>query len=122
MRFVVAILNSRLMRYMYRVSVRESAQKAFPQVKVRSLRSLPIRAVDPGSERDKEIHNLLVTRVHRLIELHACMETAETAHDRQVLSRRILGLDREVDRLVERMYGLSETEVAQVVRYLAETG
>ena len=49
------------------------------------------------------------------------METAETAHDRQVLSRRILGLDREVDRLVERMYGLSETEVAQVVRYLAET-
>ena len=121
-RFVVAILNSRLMRYMYRVSVRESAQKAFPQVKVRSLRSLPIRAVDPGSERDKEIHNLLVNRVHRLIELHACMETAETAHDRQVLSRRILGLDREVDRLVERMYGLSETEVAQVVRYLAETG
>ena len=74
-RFVVAILNSRLMRYVYRVSVRESAQKAFPQVKVRSLRSLPIRAVDPGSERDKEIHNLLVTRVHRLIELHACMET-----------------------------------------------
>ena len=120
-RFVVAILNSRLMRYVYRASVRESAQKAFPQVKVRSLRSLPIRAVDPRSERDREIHDLLVTRVHRLIDLHACVETAETAHDRQVLSRRIIGLDREVDQWVERMYGLSEAEVAQVVQYLAET-
>ena len=121
-RFVVAILNSRLMRYVYKVSVRESAQKAFPQVKVRSLRSLPIRSVDPGSERDREIHDLLVTRVHRLTDLHERVETAETAHDRQVLSRRILGVDREVDRLVERMYGLSEGEIAQVVRYLAETG
>ena len=121
-RFVVAILNSRLMRYVYRVSVRESSQKAFPQVKVRSLRSLPIRAIDPESERDREIHDLLVNRVRQLIDLHASVGAAETAHERQVLTRRIRGLDREVDQLVERMYGLSEAEVAQVVQYLAEKG
>ena len=121
-RFVVAILNSRLMRYVYSVAVRESAQKAFPQVKVRSLRSLPIRGIDPGSERDREIHDLLVIQVQRLIDLHGCVEKAETAHDRQVLSRRIRGLDGEVDQLVERLYDLSETEVSQVVQYLAGTG
>jgi len=121
-RFVVAILNSRLMRYVYSVAVRESAQKAFPQVKVRSLRSLPIKAIDPGSERDKEVHDLLVDHVQRLIDLHACVATTETAHDRKVLSRRIQGLDREVDQLVERLYGLSEAEVSQVVRYLAGLG
>lgn len=121
-RFVVAILNSRLTRYVYRVAVRESAQKAFPQVKVRSLRSLPIRAIDPGSERDKQIHDLLVSQVQRLIDLHGCVETAVTDHDRQVLSRRIRGLDREVDQLVERLYDLSEAEVSQVVQYLAGTG
>ena len=120
-RFVVAILNSRLMRYVYSISVRESAQRSFPQVKVRSLRSLPIRAIDPDSERDKEIHDLLVTQVQRLIELHTGVETAETTHDREVLNRRILGLEREVDHLVERLYELSETEVAQVVRYFTET-
>ena len=121
-RFVVAILNSRLMRYVYTVAVKESAQKAFPQVKVRSLRSLPIRAIDPDSKPDKEIHDLLVTRVQRLIDLHRYVETAETAHDREVLGRRIRGLDREVDQLVERLYDLSEAEVAQVVQYLEETG
>ena len=117
-RFVVAILNSRLMRYVYSVAVRESDQKAFPQVKVRSLRSLPIRAIDPESERDKEIHDLLANHVQRLIDLHACVDTADTAHDRQVLNRRIRWLDREVDRLVERLYDLSEAEVSQVVEYL----
>ncbi len=119
-RFVVAILNSRLMRYAYRVAVREAAQKAFPQVKVRSLRSLPIRAIDQECKQDKKNHDLLVSRVDQLIGLHALVETATTAHDRQVISRQILGLNREVDRLVEHMYGLSEAEVAQVVRYLGK--
>ena len=121
-RFVVAILNSRLMRYVYRVSVRESSQKAFPQVKVRSLRCLPIRAVDLESERDRETHDLLVARVHQLLDLHARLGAAETAHERQVLTRRIRGLDRDVDQLVERMYDLSEAEVAHVIGYLGETG
>ena len=120
-RFVVAVLNSRLMRYVYRVSVMESSQKAFPQVKVRSLRSLPIRAIARGSRGDDEIHDLLVTQVQRLIELYGSLETAETPHDRRVVSRRIHGLDLEVDELVERMYVLTDAEVAQVVRYLAET-
>ena len=62
-----------------------------------------------------------VTQVQRLVELQACVETTATAHDQQVLSRRILGLEREVDDLIERMYELSEAEVAQVVRYLTET-
>lgn len=121
-RFVVAVLNSRLIRYVYRVSVVESAQKAFPQVKVGSLRSLPVRAVDQRSERDKHIHDSLVARVHQLIELHTLVESTETSHDRQVLNRRIIGLDREIDQLVERMYDLSESEVSQVVQYLGETG
>ena len=120
-RFVVGILNSRLMRYVYKVTVRESSQKAFPQVKVRSLRSLPIRAVDPESERDTRSHDLLVRRVQQLIELHALVETRETDHERQVLTRRLRGLDREVDRLVEGVYGLSESEVAQVIHYLGES-
>ncbi len=121
-RFVVAILNSRLMRYVYSVLVKESAQKAFPQVKVGSLRALPIRAVDLNSEWDKKVHDLLVTRVDRLIELHACVESAETDHERQVLKRRIQGIDREVDQLVEKMYGLSATEVDQIRCHLTETG
>ena len=69
-----------------------------------------------------KIHDGLVTRAQQLIDLHARIETAETAHDQQVLSRRIQGLDREVDQLVEEMYDLSEAEVEQVAQYVEQMG
>ncbi len=119
-RFLVGILNSRLMRYVYKVSIRESAQKAFPQVKVRSLRSLPIRAIDHGQKRDKEFHDLLVDHVDKLIMLYELAEATTTGHDYRVLIRRIRGMERDVDQLVERMYDLSESEVTQVIQYLDE--
>ena len=40
--YVVGLLNSRLFRFLYTTAVRESAQASFPQVKVRSLRDLPV--------------------------------------------------------------------------------
>lgn len=119
-RFVVAVLNSRLMRYAYKVLVAESEQKAFPQVKVRALRGLPIRSIE--SSTTKDAHDILSSLVDELVGLYAAMESAETAHDRQVLKRRIHGLDGEVDRQVEEMYGLSDSEVGQVEQYLDGLG
>ena len=119
-RFVVALLNSRLMRYAYKVLVAESEQKAFPQVKVRALRALPIRAVESATAR--EAHDVLANQVDELVDLYTAMGAAETAHDRQVLKRRIHGLDGEIDRQVEEMYGLSDSEVAEVRRYLDGLG
>lgn len=121
-RFVVAILNSRLMRYVYRVLIAESAQRAFPQVKVRSLRSLPIRAIDKESATDRNFHDILVSSVDQMVELSVRAEMAETAHDREVIHRRAHALDKEVDRLVDRMYSLSNDEIGQVREYLSESG
>src|SRR5690606_28502242 len=44
---IVAVLNSRLLDYLYRGTVTETRQQAFPQVKVRSVRQLPVWLPDP---------------------------------------------------------------------------
>ncbi|MEX0700891.1 MAG: TaqI-like C-terminal specificity domain-containing protein [Planctomycetales bacterium] len=119
-RFVVAILNSRLMRYVYSTTVKESGQKAFPQVKVRALRALPIRAIDFTSEEERTAHDSLVARVDEMIELHARQDQATTPHAREVLNRRVASLDEEIDRMVENLYGLSEEEISQVETYFAD--
>jgi len=62
--FVVALLNSRLMRWVYQRLVPESGQKAFPQVKVKSLRALPIKRRDMASRREQT----LMQEVARLAE------------------------------------------------------
>ncbi|MEX0718885.1 MAG: hypothetical protein WD066_19990, partial [Planctomycetaceae bacterium] len=121
-RFVVAVLNSRLMRYVYSMTVQESGQKAFPQVKVRALRGLPIRAVDFTNEEERTSHDSLVARVDEMIELHARQDQAMTPHAREALNRRIASLDEGIDRMIEKLYGLSEEEIAQVETCLAGSG
>jgi len=44
-RFMLALLNSRLLNWYYKSRFREASQRAFPQVKVSYLRQLPIRSI-----------------------------------------------------------------------------
>lgn len=60
-KYLVALLNSKLLRWAYRASTRETAQRAFPQVKVRALRALPIRALDLKNDRDRNFHDKIAT-------------------------------------------------------------
>lgn len=70
-RFLVGVLNSTLMRVLYRLTVAESRQRAFPQVKVASLRRLPIKWPDLRCPGDRACHDRVVQVVDRLLELGA---------------------------------------------------
>ena len=117
--FVVGLLNSRLMRYVYQVSVSESSQKAFPQVKVGSLRVLPLRRIEFTDQKERASHDEIVDMVTTMVHLHEKKEEVETAHHRRVLNRRIDALDRDLDQVVERLYGLNPIETDQVESFLA---
>ena len=119
-RFVVALLNSRLMRYAYRVLVRESLQRAFPQVKVRSLRALPIRGIDFGCAEEEGMHDAIVNLVDEMLRLSVRIEGASTMHERDVLRRRIEARDRDIDSIVESLYGLSNDDIMRLESYLAQ--
>ena len=117
-RFVVAVLNSRLMRYAYAASVHEAGQRAFPQVKVRSLRALPIRAIDLADPREKAVHDALASATDRMRDLHHRRGCAATPRGRAALTRRIDALDAEIDRAVYALYGLTDDEIAAVEAFL----
>jgi len=121
-RFVVAILNSRLMRYVYSVTVKEASQRAFPQVKVRSLRELPIRAIDMDDDEQRHLHDALVRLVDSMLEFQARLVDSPECGDRESLAHRIHTIDAEINQTVEQLYGLSEPEVAQIEDYLSTLG
>ena len=118
-RFVVGLLNSRLMRYVYQVLVSESSQKAFPQVKVRSLRVLPLRGIEFADQKERDFHDRIVALVSTMVNLHEKKAEVETAHHQRALNRRIDSLDRELDQIIEELYGLNPAETDQVASYLA---
>ncbi|NLO72789.1 MAG: N-6 DNA methylase [candidate division WS1 bacterium] len=113
-RYVVGLLNSTLLRFVYAQTTLEAGQKAFPQVKVASIRSLPIRTIDFDNPAEVKRHDRMVALVETMLDLHKRLPQAQTAQDRELLQRQIEATDREIDRLVYELYGLSEEEIALV--------
>ena len=59
-------------------------------------------------------HGRMVKLVNRMLVLHKQLAVAKTGHDNTTLQRQIDATDRQVDRLVYELYGLTETEIAIV--------
>lgn len=78
------------------------------------LGELPIVRIDLKSKRDYALHEQIIGLVHRLIALHADSEKSKTSHAKTVLQRQIDATDRQIDRLVYELYGLSDEEIALV--------
>jgi hypothetical protein len=113
--YLVALLNSRLLRFAYRELVAESAQRAFPQVKVGSLRRLPIRRLDLSLPVDRAVHDRLVRLAGARLELGERLAAAPP-NEQTGLLQAARNLEREIDVCVYELYGLTEAERHEVER------
>ncbi len=62
----------------------------------------------------KAKHNQIVTSVESMLSLHERLALANTAHDKAIVQRQIDATDRQIDRLVYELYGLTDEEIAIV--------
>ena len=62
----------------------------------------------------KSRYNRIVELVDTLLALHPQLAAARTADAKTLIQRQIDAADRQIDRLVYELYGLSEEEVAIV--------
>jgi hypothetical protein len=80
-------------------------------VKLSKLKQLPIRRISFSDPADKAMHDEMVRLVERMLALRKSLRAAKTEADRAVFQRQIDATDREIDKLVYRLYGLSDEEV-----------
>jgi hypothetical protein len=118
--YVVALLNSRLLRFVYMGSVREAQQRAFPQVKVAALRALPMRRLDLSDSLQRATHDELVALVVRAAKLQRDGAGASNPQRRESLAQQFAAIDSEIDKRVYALYGLSAADITVVERTLAE--
>jgi hypothetical protein len=111
--FTIGILNSRLLRKYWTDNFYD-LRHTFPKIKGTYLAQLPIRLIDPTSPSDVHLHDDVIALVERMLALHRRMAVEKSAHDRTVVERQIEATDREIDRAVYGLYGLTAAEVAVV--------
>ena len=54
----------------------------------------------------------MVSLVENMLDLHKRLSESKTGHEKTLLSRQIEATDRQIDRLVYELYGLTEEEIA----------
>jgi type I restriction-modification system DNA methylase subunit/predicted type IV restriction endonuclease len=108
--YLVALLNSRLMNFIYNFFVGEQA-RVFPEVKPVQLFKLPIRIIDATNSHEVIIGQNLLRLVMEMTKLLAAAEISKSPNEKTRLQRQIDATDHEIDRLVYELYSLTEEEI-----------
>jgi len=117
--YLLGVLNSRLLRA-YWLDRFYDRRRTFPKIKGTYLKQLPIRRVEGEQEDDRRRHQRIVDLVREILTLHAALESARTDHGKTTIQRQIEAADRQIDRLVYDLYGLTEKEIALVEEVTSE--
>jgi predicted type IV restriction endonuclease len=108
--YYCGLLNSKLLDfYLKRVSTNFhggyfAANKQF-------IEQLPIRTINFDDPTDKARHDSMVALVERMLALHEQLAQAQVPQTKTMLKRQIEAADRQIDRLVFELYGLTPAEI-----------
>jgi len=116
LRFLLAVLNSRLMSWYFLQKSSVGQRDDFPKIVLRETRSLPMAVLDPAVPEERARFEMTVSLAGRIPELTRQLQDARVSSDRGSLERLIEAADVEIDRLVFQTYGLTAEEVAVVDR------
>lgn len=78
------------------------------------LAGFPVRTIDFSDSGDAARHDRMVELVERMLSLHERLAGARIGRERTVIGHQIEATDRQIDRLVYELYGLSDEEIGIV--------
>ncbi len=114
LRYVLGLLNSSFLKWVYQAIINPEKGEALAQVKRGHLAKLPLALPKHSDSADKAKHDKMVALVERMLDLHKRLAKAKAPDDKTKLQRQIDATDHEIDRLVYNLYGLTEEEIAIV--------
>jgi hypothetical protein len=109
--YVLGILNSRLISYLYINSSSIATKDDFRQTTLAELRRLPVRTINFEDAADKARHDRIVSLVEQMLAAKVKHAKATTESEKNRLEIQIEALDRQIDEAVYELYGLTEEEI-----------
>ena len=112
--FLLGVINSWVITWRHHRRSPKAKKALFPKVLVGDLKQLPIPKCDKNNKDHSTKHDQIVQSVERMLAMHKSVANAKTDQDKVVLERQIAAVDRQIDKLVYGLYGLSDVEIAMV--------
>jgi hypothetical protein len=111
--YLLGLLNSSVLRW-YFPSVSAPFRGGWLSANRQFLSQLPIRPINFTDPADVARHDRMVALVEAMLDLHRKLATAVTDQEKAVHQRQIVATDRQIDRLVYELYGLTEADIGMV--------
>jgi hypothetical protein len=109
-KFVLALLNSALLSWFYRITFTNSS-KLTVNLSKEYLSLLPIHTINFKNLVEKKQHDELVALVNKMLKLHEQLNAASFDSEKEPIERQIKATDKKIDQLVYQLYGLTEEEI-----------
>jgi hypothetical protein len=109
--YLLGILNSKLLQYVFAVQNPQMQGKVFAEIKVVYVERLPLCRMDLSRRADRTRHDRMVALVQGMLALHKRREETRTPEAVSRLERDIASLDQQIDALVYELYGLTEEDI-----------
>lgn len=111
--YFTGMLNSRLLDWFLK-QVSTPFHGGYFAANKQYLKQVPVRAINFSDPADKARHDMMVSLVERMLDLHKLLKTAKTPDDKTQLQRQIDATDKQIDQMVYELYGLTEEEIGIV--------
>nr|MBA2616981.1 restriction endonuclease subunit M [Rubrobacter sp.] len=109
----LGILNSKIMWWFLK-NTGNVLRGGYFRFKTNYLNPFPIRTIDFPDPDDVARHDRMVELVERMLSLHERLAGARIGRERTVIGHQIEATDRQIDRLVYELYGLTDEEIGLV--------
>ena len=108
--YLLGLLNSKLLGFLYKLRNPQTG-KVFDEIKPSVVKELPIHILNLSDAVDKKNHDEMVAKVESMLEAKKQLAKAQTDKDKTYYENKCAALDRQIDRLVYDLYGLTEDEI-----------
>jgi predicted type IV restriction endonuclease len=109
--YMLGVLNSKLMTFYHRKKFLDEFKMRFQKILIKDCKRFPIRTIDFNKPDEKKMHDWMVTLVEQMLALHKQLPETKTGHEQTLIQRQIDATERQIDKLVYELYGLTEEEI-----------
>jgi len=108
--YLMGLLNSKLLTFRFKYIAKLKSNGIFEYF-WNSVSKLPIRLINFDIPSDKILYDKMIVLVQQILALHKQLAQAKLPQTKTTIQRQIDATDRQIDRLVYELYGLSEEEI-----------
>jgi TaqI-like C-terminal specificity domain len=112
--YFLGIINSKLISFYHLNTSANAFKGTFPKLLIKDILNFPAPNLQLVSKEGRGIHDKMVSLVGACLNLSLRLQTTYLEHEKRMTIRQIESIEKQIDRLVYELFGLTEEEINMV--------